>query len=228
MGCTQPTGTTENVTLQPTTAPVLTAVTPMATLPTATPTTPASVEPTPEPEPTLEAIEPEWTEAPVVYPTAVMRTEGVNFTKYRAEEFMAEYPVGWTVTEEPFTLPSIELYGTDIWKPIGKMTTFLSEDKNVSMKVIMYDFITPGKQTYTPTVESARKSVATLFPNASADASVYNWEYKLNDQRVMVSSYDVLFSPSSEYYPYSYTEQTFITYNHMWNIDFIVWTGNLN
>ncbi len=228
MGCTQPIGTTESVTSQPTTAPVLTVVTPTVTLPTATPTIPVTVEPTEEPEPAFEAIEPEWTEVPVIIPIANPDIHNQNFSQFVSDDFMATYPESWAIVCQTFTLDDTTLYGMDIWKTEGRMVTFTSEDGKTKMMVSARDFINPGSGRYntvTPTIDSARKSVAALFPNASSETSVYNWEYRKNGQMVFTSKYDVIFIPDSEYYPYTYTQETWTTYNHMFTVDFSVMNG---
>ena len=181
----------------------------------------------PEGEPTLEAIEPEWTEEPVVYPTAVMDTSRTNFTQFKNRDFMAEYPSSWTVENETFPVRDVTRYKQDMYQKEGRSVIFYSEDRQVSMMVTVYDFIAPGRYTYNPTIDSARRSVQTLFPNASGDSSVYSYEYRKNEQGIITSKYDVYFAPDVEYYPYSYTEETWVTYNHLFNVDFIVRTGNL-
>ena len=228
MGCTQPIGLTDNVTSQPTMAPVSTTATPTVTIPPVTPipTTQVSVEPTEEPEPEFEVIEPEWTEEPIVIPTANPDLTQ-NFTQFVSDDFMAKYPESWAVVCQTFTLDDTTLYGQDIWKGEGGLVVFRSEDGKTKMSVTIRDFINPGpnRYTFTPTIDSARKSVAMLFPNASSETSVYNWEYKKNEQMVFTSKYDVIFTPSSEYYPYTYTEETWTTYHHMFNVDFILING---
>ena len=201
----------------------------VTTLPTATPmpVRAITVARTPTPEPTVEEILPDWTEAPIVYPTAEPDTTKINFTEFKNGDFMAEYPASWAIVNQTFDLPDTTLYGKDIYKKEGRMVTFTSEDGHVKMMVTVYDFISPGRMSYTPTVDAARRSVQELFPNASADAAVYNYQYKKNEQGIFTTKYDVLFRPDVEYYPYSYTEETFITTNHMFNVDFIVMTGNL-
>ena len=140
---------------------------------------------------------------------------------------MAKYPENWAVVCQTFTLDDTTLFGQDIWKSEGRMVTFVSEDGKTKMMVSIRDFINPGPNRYTfrPTINSARESVAQLFPNASSETSVYNYQYKKNEQMVFTSKYDVIFTPSSEYYPYTYTEETWTTYNHMFNVDFILVNG---
>jgi hypothetical protein len=181
----------------------------------------------PTPMPTEEEWVPDWTPEPEIIPLAETDTTKINFTQFVSNDFMAKYPVTWLVMNETFTLPDTTLYGQDIWKKEGRMITFVSEDGKTRMKVSVRDFLNPGpnRYTFTPTIDSARRSVALLFSNASSETSVYNYQYKKNDQHVFTSSYDVIFTQSSEYWPYTYTEETWTTYNHMFNVDFIVING---
>lgn len=225
MGCTQPTEVTDNVTSQPTTAPVSTTVTPTVTIPPVTPipTIPVLVE-TPEPQVTAE--EPDWEPTPTIIPTANPAITQ-NFSQFVSDDFMAKYPESWAVVCQTFTLDDTTLYGQDIWKKEGRIVDFISEDGKTKMMITVRDFLNPGPNRYafTPTIDSARKSVAMLFPNASSETSVYNWKWKKNDQQIFTSSYDVIFTPDSEYYPYTYTEETWTTQNHMFNVDFILING---
>lgn len=223
MGCTQtPEISTPNVTEVPTllmNVPATVTATPMPVRAiTITPT----VEPTLEEEPV-----PDWTEVVTPIPTAEPDTSKLTFTQFVSNDFMAKYPNTWAVVCQTFTLDDTRLYGQDIWQKDGRMVTFTSEDGRTKMIVSVRDFINPGpnRYTFTPTIDSARKSVAMLFPNASSETSVYNWKYRKNDQQVSTSSYDVIFPDSSEYYPYTYTEETWVTRNHMFNVDFILING---
>ena len=224
MGCTQTQEiSTPNVTAVPTllntTIPTPTATPmPVRAIVTATPIP----EWTPEEEPV-----PDWTEAPVVIPTANPDTTSYNFTQFTSDDFMAKYPERWAVVCQTFIIPDVTILAKDMWKTEGRMVTFTSEDGKVKMMVSVRDFIQPGPNrfAYTPTIDSARKSVAAIFPNASSETSVYNFEFKKNEQQISTSKYDVIFIPDSEYYPYTYTEETWITYNHLFNVDFIVNNG---
>lgn len=212
-----------------------TAVTPNQTTATPTPTpipttvrtTIPTVIPTDTPEPTVTAEEPEWTPTPVVIPTANPDTTKYNFTQFVSDDFMAKYPENWAVVCQTFIIPDVTILDKDMWKTEGRMVTFTSEDGKTKMIVSVRDFIQPGPNrfTYSPTIDSARKSVASLFPSANSETSVYNFEFKKNEQQLSTSKYDVIFIPDSEYYPYTYTEETWITYNHLFNVDFIVNNG---
>jgi len=168
-----------------------------------------------------------WTPTPVIIPTVNPDTLAYNFTQFVDDDFMAKYPEGWAAVCQTFQLPDTTLYNMDIWKKDGRMVTFTSEDNKMRMMVTVWDFLNPGPNRYTfkPTIDSARKSIAKLFPNASSETSVYNYKYTKNDQQIFTSKYDVIFPPDSEYYPYTYTEETWTTYNHLFNIDFIVING---
>jgi hypothetical protein len=226
MGCTQ---TAETSTASVTDTPTLPIVNTTTAIPTATatPIPVRAITATPTPEPTVEEPIPDWTEAPIIIPIAESDTTKINFTSFVSADFMAKYPATWEVRCETFTLTSTTLYGQDIWKPEGRMVSFVSEDGKTKMLVSVRDFLQPGPNRYkfTPTIDSARKSVALLFPNAASETSVYNYEYKKNEQMLFTSKYDVVFVPTSEYYPYTYTEETWTTYNHMFNVDFVLVNG---
>lgn len=200
------------------------AVTP---IPTTIPTRIITRVPTPEPEEEVEPIEPEWTEEPIVYPTANPDINGQNFTKFKNGDFMAEYPGDWAVVQQTYELSDTTIYGTDVYKKEGRMVTFTSQDGNTSMIVTTYDYIAPKRQVYNPTIETARKKVQGLFPNVSADTSVYNYYNQKNEQGIVTNNYDVVFTPDEEYYPYCYTEQTWLTFNHYFIVDFVSKSGNL-
>jgi hypothetical protein len=206
--------------------------TPTLTVPTiatatATPIPVRAITITPTSIPIPEEPEPDWTEAPIVYPTAQPDTTKITFIAFKNGDFIAEYPSSWAVVNQTFDLPDTTINDRDVYRKEGRMVTFTSEDGHVKMMVTVYDLIAPGRYSYYPTIDAARRSVQLLFPNASADHSVYNYQYKKNDQGVFTSKYDVLFKSDVEYYPYSYTEESWITYNHFFNVDFIVMTGNL-
>ena len=226
-GCTQTQETTSvGVTITET---PLTTVTPTSTpIPTTTePTIVITPIPTDTPEPQLTAEEPLWEPTPVVIPTANPDILSYNFTQFVSDDFMAKYPENWAVVCQTFILSDKTVYGSDMWKDEGRIVTFVSEDGKTKMMVSIRDFIQPGPNRYsfTPTIDTARKSVSGLFPNASSETSVYNFKYAKNDQQVFTSKYDVIFNPDSEYYPYTYTEETWITFNHMFNVNWIVING---
>jgi hypothetical protein len=225
-GCTQTHETTinEGATITPTLMTIATATpTPSPTMTTVQTT----VIPTETPVPQFTPEEPMWTPTPVVVPTASTDWSSYNFTQFVDDDFMAKVPAEWATTCQTFQLSDTTLYNMDIWKRDGRLVTFSSEDGKTKMMVTVWDFISPGpnRYTFTPTIDSARKSVATLFPNASSETSVFNYKYTKNDQQIFTSSYDVMFNPDSEYYPYTYTEETWTTYNHLFNVDFIVING---
>jgi hypothetical protein len=93
----------------------------------------------------------------------------------------------------------------------------------------MKDWITPGlSHKFSPTIELIRTEVHKKYPNSSIDSSVYNYELRKNDQSIFTVKYDVIFPTWSEYYPYTYSEETWITYNHHWYASFITVNGNLD
>ena len=195
------------------------------TMPTVTPMPMRTIIP----EPTLEEEPvPDWTEAPVIIPPANPDINGQNFTTYKGQDFMADYPEDWAVITQDYQLPDTTVYGIDVYKPTGRMVTFSSQDGNVSMIVWTYDFIAPKRHIYNPTIDAARKRVQDLFPNVSAETSVYNYHNQKNEQGIVTDRYDVLFTPDEEYYPYSYTEETWLTFNHYFIANFISKTGNLS
>lgn len=212
----------------------LTVATPTPPISTSTPTPMpiraiVTYNPTPEPEETFEVIEPEWTELPIVYPTANPSVYNQNFTEIKTEDFIALYPETWAIINQSITLSDeqVMVYGIDTYKRDGRMTTLSSEDGNVSMMVTVYDYIAPKRQVYNPTIDTARKKVQDFYPNISADTSVYNFHNQKNAQGIVTSRYDVIFRPDQEYYPYSYTEESWLTFNHYFTVDFVVKTGNL-
>jgi hypothetical protein len=202
-------------------------VTHTVTIPPVTPISTIQVSVEETPEPTVTAEEPDWEPIPTVIPTANPDLANQNFSQFVSDDFMAKYPQDWAVVCQTFTLDDTTLYGQDIWKEEGRIVSFVSEDGKTKMMVSIRDFRNPGPNRYTfrPTIDSARKSVAMLFPNASSETSVYNFQYKKNDQQIFTSRYDVIFTPDSEYFPYTYTEETWTTQNHMFNVDFIVING---
>ena len=216
-----PTVETLTVTVVPTIAQTTTPI------PTATPMPVRMITP----EPTLVLEEepiPDWTEAPVVIPTANPDINRQNFTKFKNRDFMAEYPDTWAVINQSIELKDTTMYNMDMFKKEGRLVTFSSEDGNVQMNVLTYDFISPDRSIYNPTIDTARRKVQLLYPNASADTSVYNYQYRKNEQEIISQRYDVLFKPGNEYYPYSYTEETWKTYNHYFTVDFVTKTGGMD
>jgi len=233
MGCTQTQQTitpvdTEPVTPTPPPTPPPTLETPVVQTPI--PVKVITVEPTKdinsEPE---EYIEPKDTMPPI--PPAEPNTENINFTHFRNEYFMAEYPSTWTVENESISLstPEIMQFGVDVFKRDARVVSFQSEDRNVSMRILVKDWIVPHKSHYfQPTIASTRDEVRKLYPNATIDSSVFNYQYTKNDQNIFTIKYDVIFQDSSEYYPYAYTEEMWITFNHQWSTKFITRNGNLD
>jgi hypothetical protein len=232
MGCSTQEVSTINSTAEPT--PVVNVAATISDnltiIPTATPMPIRAItlSRTPTPEPTVEEFIPDWTPEPEVIPPTESNTENINFTKYVSRDFMAVYPSTWTVVNETFQMKDTTLYTRDIYQTDARMVTFTSEDEKLLMKVIIYDFITPGKYDMQPTIDKSRKAVALLFPDINSETAVYNFKYAQNEQRVFVASDDVIIPKTSMFYPYSYTEQSWVTWNHLFNVDFISRTGDLD
>jgi hypothetical protein len=214
MGCTQ---TQEPITVNVTEVPTLEIPTTIAT-PTATPMPIRAITPNPTPTPieTIDEPVPDWTQPPVIYPPAEPDTTKINFTKYVGDTFMAEFPDSWTVQNETFTLKDTTINGRDIFKSEGKKVSFISEDSKTRMVVLVSDILVPNWYNYIPTIDNAKRSVVSLYPEVNGETAVQNYKNAYNNQKVMVSSYDVVLPNSM------YTEKFFMTYNHGWRIQFIV------
>lgn len=195
--------------------------------PTPIPALTPTVTEDPTPVPTEEEPIPDWTEAPTVYPTVNPDVNSRNYSTFSSNDFLAIYPDTWTVINETFTLKDTTLFNIDTFKQEGRSVSFVSEDGNVSMKVTVYDFISPDRTIYVPTIDLTRRTLQKLYPNASADTFVYNYQNLKSDRGLIYQSYDIVFKPDAEYYPLSYTEWTFRTKNHYFIQDFTVKSGDL-
>jgi len=122
---------------------------------------------------------------------------------------------------ETFVLEDTKRFGNDIYKDVGRRVSFTSEDSTVKMQVIVYDYITPGTQTYPLTIDHIRRSVARKFPDINAETAVSNFRYTKNERGVYTTVFDV-FVPGLQY-----TEEQSSTYHHYFYTVFIVTNGTL-
>jgi len=201
------------------------------TIPSATPTLiprtttiPTSIIteiPTATPVPVYTAIEPEWTQPPTVYLPAEKDITKINFTQFKNDNFIAEYPATWILENDIFEVRNNQVTGQDLYKPLGNRISFISEDRNTRMIVKTYDFIAPALHTYSPTIDTARRVVALLYPSVNSESAVYNYQYTQNRQGVFTATYDVVMPNLS------YRDESFVTYNHYFEIQFIVTNSSL-
>jgi hypothetical protein len=222
MGCINSQGI---ITPSDTVSATLVVATPTVTvIPTIVRTTtivPTTTEPTPIPEPTLEAIEPDWTQPPIIYPPAEKDTTKINFTEYINDAFRIEYPSTWAATFAAFTVTDTKIYGKDMYKQDATKVSFISEDSKTRMIVIVYDLLAPARYTYHPTIDDAKRSITALYPDANGETAISNYKYADNEQKIMVASFDAVVPGQT------YTEQFFLTYNHGYRTQFIVQNSTL-
>ena len=215
IGCMgTPTTTSPVATVTPTPIPT---PSPTPTIPPMRPVVWTNVTTTPTPEPTLEAIEPDWTEVPITYPPTESDTAKINFTEFKNEYLTVKYPDTWTTEKEFFILKELGQYGNDNFRPEAEAYLFQSEDKNTSLKVSRYTFISRGRTPVPPTIDTIRTAIINRYPDGTY-SSVYvnNFQYKSNEQNVFTTKYDISIPNLS----IAYTEEVFYTFNFYWTVRF--------
>jgi hypothetical protein len=210
---------------------------PPTRIPTPTPE-PTTVIPTPVPNEIYNPDDDRVTDAEdevwmdnetIIIPPAESNISLINFTTFRNDDFLIEYPDTWTVQNSTSTRVNNRIWSTpEILKEEVRHVTLLSEDRNTSMNITVYDFITPaGDHKISQNVQSVKDKITAEYPGVDGYKVVSGYKYFISDQKIMTVSYDLIFPEYSEWYPLAYTEQTFVTYSHLFVFDFISETGDL-
>jgi hypothetical protein len=171
-----------------------------------------------------------WTDnETIIIPPAESNITLINFTTFRNADFLIEYPDTWTVQNSTSNHINNRIWSTpEILKEEVRHVTLLSEDRNTSMNITVYDFITPaGDHKISQNVQSVKDKITAEYPGVDGYKVVSGYKYFISDQKIMTVSYDLIFPDYSEWYPLAYTEQTFVTYSHLFVFDFVSETGEL-
>ena len=197
--------------------------------PTEVPTTIATELPTPTPIPTTYfpfSDAPIPTGVPTPQPSTPQDASG-NWVKYNNSDFQVEIPASWQYTESAISTVATNLNGRDLFKPTGRSVRFFSDTNLTSLTAKVYDFVAPGSQKLNQNIADTRAEITREYPDVTGEFAVQNYQYYQGSNLYMVLSFDVVIPPSSKYFPYSYSEEKFVTYNHLYVFDFVTTESSL-